>query len=102
MEIDLALEPTDAMPDMLERNARFAEPADAPAMSDFDFLRSFEELDSPRDGTIRVSGSMEDVYRAASRLCGHFMMRNIDWMSTEVAQRIPYSRNLDEWREETR
>jgi D-amino peptidase len=102
MELDLALAPTEAMPDMLERNARFAEPADAPPMSDFEFLRTFEELDSPRAGTIRVTGSVEDVYRAISRLCGHFMMRNMDWMSTEMARRIPYARDLDEWREDAR
>jgi D-amino peptidase len=99
MEIDLALEPTEAMPDMLARNARFVEPADAPEMNDFEFLRCFEELESPREGTVRVTGSIEEVYRAVSRLCGRFMMRNIDWMSTEVPARVPYSRNLDEWRE---
>jgi D-amino peptidase len=99
MDLRLALEPTESMPDMLERNARFAEPADAPPMNDFAFLRSFEELDSPRDGTIRVVGSIEDVYRAISRLCNHFMMRNMDWMSTDLSARIPYSRDLDAWRE---
>jgi D-amino peptidase len=102
MELDLAVAPTDAMPDMLERNARFAEAADARPMNDFEFLRTFEELDSPREGTVRVTGSMEDAYRAISRLCGHFMMRNIDWMSTVMAERIPYSRDLDEWRDDTR
>jgi D-amino peptidase len=97
LELDLALEPTEAMPDMLERNARFAEHHGARPMNDFDFLRSCEELESPRAGTIRVTGSMGDVYGAVSRLCGHLMMRNIDWMSTVVAERIPYSRRLDAW-----
>jgi hypothetical protein len=30
------------------------------------------------------------------------MMRNLDWMGTEVAARVPYERDLDEWREDPR
>lgn len=98
MEIDLATEPDDAMPDMLERNARFADAAGAAGMADFDFLRSLEPLDSPRPGTIRVTGDVEHNYRAVSRLCGRFMLRNLDWLLDVVAPRVPYERDLEPWR----
>jgi D-amino peptidase len=99
MEIDLATEADDAMPDMLVRNARFSEAPDAPEMADFDFLRSLEPLDSPRPGTIRVTGDVDHAYRTVSRLCGHFMLRNLDWLLDVVAPRVPYERDLEPWRD---
>ncbi|MCW2952926.1 MAG: hypothetical protein JWQ48_2096 [Conexibacter sp.] len=97
LEIDLALAPNDAMPDMLERNQRFADAADAPPLNDFDYLRSLEPFDSTRPGTIRVAGTIDDAYHAISRICAHLMARNIDWMLTEVAPSMPYARDLAPW-----
>jgi D-amino peptidase len=99
LEIDLALEPTDAMPDMLERNARFSDQPDARPMNDFEFLLSFEELDAPTEGTVRLIGSVAEVYRAVTRFAGYFMARTVDWIEAELAPRTPYTRDLAQWRQ---
>lgn len=102
LEIDLALAPNEGMPDMLGRNARFADRADAGAVSDLEFVRSLEPLDSPRPGTIRLTGDVVDLYAAIGRLAGRLMLRNLDWLLNEVAPRSAYGRDLTPWREPRR
>jgi D-amino peptidase len=98
VEVDVATEPTPAMPDMRERNRRFLDADEDLALTDFELIVRLEpDLDVVREGTVAVTGSVLECYRVVGRLAGHFADRNLTWLGDDVGDRKGYDRDLEPW-----